>query len=55
MREPDSPGAEPLLVLVQREEVKRVRVAATLGGPSQVTYITTSGREIPAATEKDLR
>ena len=28
------------------EEVIRVRVAATLNGPSLVTYLTASGREI---------
>lgn len=30
------------------EKVERVRVAANLGGKSSVTYITASGREIPA-------
>lgn len=40
------PGAGPLFA--QGEEVERVRVASTLGGPSQVTYITRSGREVPA-------
>ena len=40
------PGAGP--VFAQGEEVERVRVAAVLGGPSQVVYITTSGRELPA-------
>ncbi len=30
------------------EKVERVRVAASLGGKSSVTYITVSGREIPA-------
>ena len=39
-------GAGPLFA--QGEAVERVRVAAVLGGPSQVTYITTSGREVPA-------
>jgi hypothetical protein len=39
-------GAGPLFA--QGEAVERVRVAAFLGGPSQVTYITTSGREVPA-------
>jgi hypothetical protein len=40
------PGVGPLYAA--GEEVERVRVAATLGGPSQVTYITISGREVPA-------
>lgn len=40
------PGAGPLYAA--GEEVKQVRVAAILGGPSQVVYITTSGRELPA-------
>ena len=40
------PGAGPLYA--DGEEVKQVRVAATLGGPSQVTYLTASGRELPA-------
>ena len=30
------------------EEVKWVRVAGTLGGPSTVTYITATGKEVPA-------
>lgn len=30
------------------EEVKWVRVAAALGGPSTVTYVTASGQEVPA-------
>ena len=47
------PGVGPLLV--QGEHVEQVRVAAVLGGPSQVTYITTSGHEVPAATVEDLR
>lgn len=46
------PGVGPLFA--QGEEVEQVRVAATLGGASQVTYITTSGREVPAATAEDL-
>jgi hypothetical protein len=33
-------------VFVQGEEVDRVRVSATLNGPSQVVYVTRSGREI---------
>jgi hypothetical protein len=40
------PGVRP--VYAGGEPVARVRVAAILGGPSQVTYITTSGREVPA-------
>ena len=40
------PGAGPLYA--DGEEVEQVRVAAILGGPSQVVYITTSGRELPA-------
>lgn len=39
-------GAGPLFA--QGVAVERVWVAAVLGGPSQVTYITTSGREVPA-------
>ncbi len=35
-------------VFVQGEEVTHIRVATTWGGPSRVTYLTTSGREIPA-------
>jgi hypothetical protein len=31
------------------ERVERVRIAASLGGATQVTYITASGREIAAA------
>jgi hypothetical protein len=30
------------------EEVKWVRVASTLGGTSTVTYITATGKEVPA-------
>jgi hypothetical protein len=40
------PGAGP--VFAEGEEVEQVRVAAVLGGPSQVTYLTASGRELPA-------
>jgi hypothetical protein len=40
------PGAGT--VFAEGEEVERVRVVAVLGGPSQVVYITTSGRELPA-------
>lgn len=35
-------------IFAEGEEVERVRVASTLGGPSQVTYITRSGREVQA-------
>jgi len=42
------PGAGPLYA--DGEEVEQVRVAAVLGGPSQVTYLTASGRELPAST-----
>ncbi len=35
-------------IYAEGEEVKWVRVAATYGGPSTVTYITASGREVPA-------
>jgi hypothetical protein len=35
-------------VYAEGERVERVRVVASLGGPPQVTYITVSGREIPA-------
>ena len=38
------PGAGPLFV--EGEQIERVRVAAVLGGPSRVVYITRSGREI---------
>jgi hypothetical protein len=40
------PGAGPLFA--DGEPVEQIRVAATLGGPSQVTYITRSGREVPS-------
>lgn len=33
---------------INGEKVDKVRVASTVGGPSEVTYITESGREIPA-------
>ena len=33
-------------VYVEGEEVERVRVSASFGGPTQVAYITKSGREI---------
>jgi hypothetical protein len=42
------PGAGP--VFAEGEEVERVRVAAILGGPSQVVYITRSGREIASTS-----
>ena len=44
-------------MLVGHEPVGPARLgwAATLGGPSHVMYITTSGREVPAATVEDLR
>lgn len=42
------PGTGP--PVAQGEEVERVRVAAALGGPSQITYITKSGREVPTYT-----
>lgn len=35
-------------VYAEGEEVKLVRVASTFGGGSTVTYITASGREVPA-------
>jgi len=38
------PNAGPLFA--QGEQVERIRVAAVLGGPSRVVYITRSGREI---------
>jgi len=44
------PGAGPLYA--DGEEVEQVRVAAILGGPSQVVYITRSGRELPAESLK---
>ena len=33
-------------VFVEGEEVERVRVTATVGGPSQIAYITRSSREV---------
>ena len=33
-------------VYAHGEEVERVRVSATLGGPSQIAYVTRSGREL---------
>jgi hypothetical protein len=41
-----SAGSGP--IYAEGEEVKWVRVASTLGGPSTVTYITASGKEVPA-------
>lgn len=45
------PGATP--VYADGEKVERVRVAAILGGRSQVAYITASGRELPTGTRLD--
>jgi hypothetical protein len=39
-------------VYVEGEEVERVRVSANFGGPTQVAYITTSGREIVVTPER---
>jgi hypothetical protein len=39
-------------VYVHGEEVERVRVTATPGGPSTVAYVTKSGREVPIATAR---
>jgi hypothetical protein len=41
-----STGSGP--IYAEGEEVKWVRVASTLGGPSIVTYITAAGKEVPA-------
>ncbi len=41
-----SAGSGP--IYAEGEEVKWVRVASALGGPSTVTYITASGKEVPA-------
>jgi hypothetical protein len=41
-----SAGSGP--IYAEGEEVKWVRVASTLGGSSTLTYITASGREVPA-------
>jgi hypothetical protein len=35
-------------IYAEGEEVKWVRVASVLGGPSTVTYITATGKEVPA-------
>ena len=35
-------------IYAEGEEVKWVRVATTLGGASTVTYITATGKEVPA-------
>ena len=45
------PDAGPLFA--QGEQVERIRVAAVLGGPPTITYITRSGREVPADTLLD--
>ena len=47
-------GRQPLIHYVYDDAVERVRVVAVLGGSSQATYVTTSGREVPAATTADL-
>jgi hypothetical protein len=41
-----SAGSGP--IYAEGEEVKWVRVTATLGGPARVLYITDSGKEVPA-------
>ncbi|MBI3722021.1 MAG: hypothetical protein HY248_05660 [Fimbriimonas ginsengisoli] len=41
------------LLFAQGEQVERIRVAAVLGGPPTITYITRSGREVPADTLLD--
>ncbi len=41
-----SAGSGP--IYAEGEEGKWVRVASALGGPSTVTYITASGKEVPA-------
>jgi hypothetical protein len=41
-----SAGSGP--IYAEGEEVKWVRVTASLGGPSILTYITAYGREVPA-------
>jgi hypothetical protein len=48
-----SAGSGPLFA--EGEEVKWVRVAATFGGPSTVTYLTASGKEVPAQRVAALR
>ena len=47
-----SAGTGPLYA--DGEEVQWVRVASSLGGPSTVTYITASGKEVPAAAIASL-
>ena len=47
------PGTSPMLV--EGEEVEWVRVAAGLGEPSRIAYVTKSGREVPAYASKDSR
>jgi hypothetical protein len=39
-------------VFVNGEEVERVRVTATPGGPSTVAYVARSGREVPVSTAR---
>lgn len=41
-----SAGSGP--IYAEGEEVEWVKVSSTLGGPSTVTYITSSGKEVPA-------
>jgi hypothetical protein len=38
-------------VYIEGERVNRIEVAATFGGPSEVTYVTQSGRRIKRASE----
>jgi hypothetical protein len=37
-------------IFIQGERVRRIEVAATFGGPSELTYITASGRRIKQTT-----
>ena len=39
-------------VLVEGEEVERVRVTTTAGGPTQIAYVTRSGREVQVSHTK---
>ena len=48
-----APGTGPMLV--EGEEVERVRVPAALGGPSRIAYVTKSGREVPAYAARNAR
>ena len=48
-------GAQQRPLFAQGGELERVRVVATLGGPSRVTYITRSGHEVATATGEDFR